>query len=70
MDTISYLNMTVNGFSFRKITYLFISHEPNQHAYAKIIGEVDADTAQDSHRNFFAAASLRHLLRRTMPTAS
>jgi len=48
MDTISYLNVAVNGFPFQKLTYLFISHEPNQHAYAKIIGEIDADTAQDS----------------------
>jgi hypothetical protein len=48
MDTISHLNLAINGFPFQKITYLFISHEPNQHAYAKIIGEVDAGTAQDS----------------------
>lgn len=48
MDTITYLNLTVNGFPFRKINSLAIRHEPNQHAIASITGEVETDTAQDS----------------------
>ena len=48
MDTISYLNLTVEGFPFQKISALEIVHEPNQHAVASITGEVDSDTASDS----------------------
>lgn len=48
MDTISHLNLAVNGFPFSRILSLVICHEPNQHARAEIVGEVEASTAQDS----------------------
>lgn len=48
MDTISYLNLAINGFPFKKICKLFIGHNPNEHADAMIMGEVDSETVQDS----------------------
>ena len=48
MDTITYLNLTVNGFPFRKVTSFMIQHAPNEHAIASITGEVEPDMAQDS----------------------
>lgn len=48
MDTITHLNLAINGFPFSKIISLVISHEPNQHARAEIVGEVEAAAAQDS----------------------
>ncbi len=48
MDTITHLNLAVSGFPFSKIISLVISHAPNQHARAEIVGEVEAATAQDS----------------------
>lgn len=48
MDTISHLNIKVEGFPFQKIRSLVIRHEPNRHAEAQVIGEVDPDTVQDS----------------------
>lgn len=47
MNTISYADITVNGFPFRKIEQLLISHTPNDHGYAEITGELDPATAQD-----------------------
>lgn len=47
METISYLNMNVEGFPFRKIRSVHISHRPNEHGTATIEGEVAADKAQD-----------------------
>ena len=48
MDTITYLNLTVNGFPFQKVTSFMIRHDPNQHAIASVTGEVEPDMAQDS----------------------
>lgn len=48
MDTITYLNLTVNGFPFQKVTSFTIRHDPNQHAIASVTGEVEPDMAQDS----------------------
>lgn len=48
MDTITHLNLAVNGFPFSKIISLMISHAPNQHARAEIVGEVEAAIAEDS----------------------
>ena len=48
MDTITHLNLAVDGFPFSKIISLAIHHEPNQHARAEIVGEVEASIAQDS----------------------
>ena len=48
MDTITYLNLTVKGFPFQKVTSFMIQHDPNQHAIASVTGEVEPDMAQDS----------------------
>lgn len=48
METISHLNITVNGFPFQKIRSLTIRHEPNRHAEARVIGEADPETAGES----------------------
>lgn len=48
MDTITHLNLAVNGFPFSKIISLTISHEPNRHAQAEIVGEVEDSVAEDS----------------------
>ncbi|RDY27782.1 phage baseplate assembly protein V [Lachnotalea glycerini] len=47
MNTISYADITVDGFPFQKIEQLLISHAPNDHGYAEVVGELDSSTAQD-----------------------
>ncbi len=47
METITHLNLAINGFSFSKIISLTIIHGPNQHARAEIVGEVEDGSAQD-----------------------
>lgn len=46
METISYANIEVEGFPFRKILAVHISHQPNEHGTAVVEGELDADQAQ------------------------
>ena len=48
METISYLNIKVEGFPFQKVRSLSIRHVPNEHAMAKVVGEADTQTVQDS----------------------
>lgn len=38
METISHLNLMVEGFPFTKIISLVITHEPNRHGLAEIVG--------------------------------
>lgn len=47
MKTITYADIQVNGFSFHKIEQVTISHGPNDHGHAEVIGELDAKTAGD-----------------------
>ena len=47
METISHLNLSVEGVPFTSIQSLEISHNINEHAIAVISGEIDSDTAQD-----------------------
>lgn len=47
MDTISYLNLKVEGFPFTKILSVQINHRPNDHGVAVVEGEVNADQAQE-----------------------
>lgn len=47
MEVISHVNISVSGFSFRKIISLSIRHAPNEHGVAEIVGEIAADKAQD-----------------------
>ena len=47
METISYANLKVEGFPYRKLLSVQISHRPNEHGTAVLEGEVDADQAQD-----------------------
>ncbi len=47
METISYANLKVEGFPFRKITAVQIIHRPNEHGVAIVEGEVDTEQAQD-----------------------
>lgn len=46
MEVISYSNIKVEGFPFRKIISLIITHNPNEHGTAEVIGEVDPDEAE------------------------
>ncbi|MGN6714332.1 hypothetical protein [Anaerocolumna jejuensis] len=47
MNTISYGDISVNGFPFRKIIQILISHTVNDHGHAQVTGELDPATAQD-----------------------
>lgn len=47
METITYENLKVEGFPYRKLLSVQISHRPNEHGTAILEGEVDADQAQD-----------------------
>lgn len=47
MDVISYSNIKVSGFPFQKIISVVIQHEPNEHAVAEIVGEVETAEAQN-----------------------
>lgn len=47
METISYENLKVEGFPYKKLLAVQISHRPNEHGTAVIEGEVDADQAQE-----------------------
>ena len=42
MSTINHNNITVEGVPYSKIIDLFISHAPNVHGRAKIVGEITA----------------------------
>lgn len=46
-ETISYLNLTVSGFPFQKITNFRLSHTVNEHAQALVCGELEPSAAQD-----------------------
>ncbi len=48
METISHLNLMVEGFPFTKIISLVITHEPNRHGLAEIVGEIPADAEKDT----------------------
>lgn len=50
MGTITYENISVSGFPFWKIISITIAHQPNEHAVAKVVGELDAEQAQDCVR--------------------
>lgn len=47
MEPITYENLKVEGFPYRKLLSVQISHRPNEHGTAVLEGEVDADQAQD-----------------------
>ena len=46
METISYGNIKVEGFPFRRIRSIWINHQVNEHGIAQIKGEVDSEEAQ------------------------
>ena len=46
MKTISYANITVDGFAFKRILSIYITHRPNQHGMAVIEGEAEPDKAR------------------------
>lgn len=48
METITYENIKVEGFSFLKIRSLEIMHTPNEHGTAIIIGEVDVEVCDNA----------------------
>lgn len=41
MAVISYSNIGVEGFPFKKIVYMDIKHNPNSHGVAQIVGEIE-----------------------------
>ena len=45
MEVISYSNISVSGFSFKKLISVVIRHVPNEHAQAEIVGEVETEAA-------------------------
>lgn len=47
MKTISYANIKVEGFAFKRILSVQISHRPNRHGAAVVEGEVKPDRARD-----------------------
>lgn len=47
MEPITYANIEVEGFPFKKLLSLYIDHRPNEHGIASLEGEVEADTAKD-----------------------
>lgn len=47
MSTITHDNVVVEGIPFSQIIYLYISHAPNTHGRAKIVGQIDSAFAQD-----------------------
>lgn len=47
MKTISYANIIVEGFTFKRILSIYITHQPNQHGMAIVEGEVESDKARD-----------------------
>lgn len=47
MEVITYENISVSGFSFRRIRTVTISHRPNEHATAEVTGEIETSEAQD-----------------------
>lgn len=47
MEPITYANIEVEGFPFKKLLSLYIDHRPNEHGIATLEGEVEADTAKD-----------------------
>lgn len=44
--SITYGSIQVEGFPFRKITQMYISHRPNEHGMITIVGEIDAKDAK------------------------
>ncbi len=47
MEVISYINISVSGFPFTKLISADIRHEPNVHGMAEIVGELEAQAAED-----------------------
>ena len=47
MIPISFDNLTVQGVPYKKILSIFITHSPNNHGWAKIVGQIDTDKAED-----------------------
>lgn len=47
METITHENIAISGFPFQKIISIRIRHVPNEHATAEIVGELEADKAED-----------------------
>lgn len=47
MDVITYSNLKISGFPFRKIISVVIQHTPNEHAVAEVVGEVETAAAQN-----------------------
>ena len=47
MKTISYANIKVEGFAFKRILSIHITHRPNQHGMAVVEGEAEPDKARD-----------------------
>lgn len=46
MEVISYENIKISGFPFQKLLTLHIIHNPNEHGFAEIEGEIDPEQAQ------------------------
>lgn len=46
MEVITYSNIAVEGFPFKKIISVTIQHNPNEHARAEVVGEVATDAAK------------------------
>ncbi|MCH5345359.1 MAG: hypothetical protein J1E64_15135 [Acetatifactor sp.] len=47
MEVITYSNIVVEGFPFKKILSVSIEHAPNEHAKAEIVGEVETEVGQN-----------------------
>lgn len=47
MEVITYENISVSGFPFRRIRSVTISHRPNEHATAEVTGEIDTAEAEN-----------------------
>lgn len=47
MDAITYSNILIDGFPFKKILSVSIEHMPNEHAKAEVVGEVETEIGQN-----------------------
>lgn len=47
MTPISFDNLTIQGVPYKKILSVFITHSPNNHGWAKVVGQIDTSKAED-----------------------
>lgn len=47
MTPISFDNLIIQGVPYKKILSLFITHAPNNHGWAKIVGQIESSQADD-----------------------